>query len=43
MLFRSDRAAMPKQPAIPTYEERLAAMESAMLIMAMVLGDDEIV
>ena len=41
--IEADRAAMPKQPAIPTYEERLAAMESAMLIMAMVLGDDEIV
>lgn len=41
--IEADRAAMPKQPAIPTYEERLAAMESAMLTMAMVLGDDEIV
>ena len=41
--IEADRAAIPKPPIVPTYEERLAAMESAMLIMAMVLGDDEIV
>lgn len=39
----ADRAAIPVQPITPTYEERLAAMESAMLAMAMALGDDEVV
>ena len=39
--IESDKAAIPKPPIVPTYEERLAAMESAMLTMAMVLGDDE--
>lgn len=37
----ADRAAIPKLPIVPTYEERLAAMESAILTMAMALGDDE--
>lgn len=37
----ADREAIPQQPVMPTYEERLAAMESAMLTMAMALGDDE--
>lgn len=37
----ADRAAIPTPPVMPTYEERLAAMESAMLTMAMALGDDE--
>lgn len=41
--IEADRAAMPKPPIMPTTEERLAAMESAMLTMAMALGDDEIV
>ncbi len=41
--IEADRAALPKPPVLPTYEERLAAMESAMLTMAMALGDDEIV
>ena len=41
--IEADRAAMPQQWPMPTYEERLAAMESAMLTMAMALGDDEIV
>ena len=38
--IEADRAAMPKQPVMPTYEERLAAMESAMLAMAMALGEE---
>lgn len=38
--IEADRAAIPAQPATPTYEERLAAMESAMLAMAMVLGEE---
>lgn len=37
----ADREAIPTSPVMPTYEERLAAMESAMLTMAMALGDDE--
>lgn len=37
----ADRAAIPKLPIVPTYEERLAAMESAILTMVMALGDDE--
>ena len=41
--IEADRAAMPKPPIVPTYEERLAAMESAILTMAMALGDDEVV
>ena len=39
--IESDKAAIPKPPNVPTYEERIAAMESAMLSMAMALGDDE--
>lgn len=39
--IEADRAAIPKPPVVPTYEERLSAMESAMLTMAMALGDDE--
>ncbi len=38
--IEADRAAIPAQPATPTYEERLAAMESAMLAMAMALGEE---
>lgn len=38
--IEADRAAMPKQPIMPTTEERLAAMESAMLAMAMALGEE---
>lgn len=41
--IEADRAAIPKLPIVPTYEERLAAMESAILTMAMALGDDEVV
>lgn len=41
--IEAERAAIPVQPITPTYEERLAAMESAMLAMAMALGDDEVV
>lgn len=41
--IEADREAIPTPPAMPTYEERLAAMESAMLTMAMALGDDEYV
>ena len=41
--IEADRAAIPVQPITPTYEERLAAMESAMLTMVMALGDDEVV
>lgn len=39
--IEADREAIPKLPIVPTYEERLAAMESAILTMAMALGDDE--
>lgn len=31
--IEAEMAAIPKPPAMPTYEERLAAMESAMLTM----------
>lgn len=38
--IEADRAAIPKPPVGPTYEERLSAMESAILTMAMALGGD---
>lgn len=41
--IEADREAIPTPPTVPTYEERLAAMESAVLVMAMALGDDEVV
>ena len=39
--IEADRAAIPKPPVGPTYEERLSAMESAILTMAMALGGDQ--
>lgn len=38
--IEAERESIPKLPAMPTYEERLSAMESAMLVMAMALGDE---